>query len=664
MQKHFPFFCVLVVLLLCPLGVFGSSTVIKSINGKIELKIWLVPEGPLFYSVNYEGKPVIALSRLNLKFKGLPELKTYFVDKAERGGTGKADWEYPWGRQRFPGGDGDIYEYAIVHLREHPREHPKKGRTLGVEFRVYNDGVAFRYLIDEKTFEQGVFNLLEKDLTEFNFPNDSTAWFADFGSFNSSQEKPYLKKRLSDIKPGAHVGCPLVVQSSEKGPYVALTEAELNWGGLYFEGQAVTEGQTGIKLQATLSPRHDGKGLAVCKACDPTPWRVIIIAPKAINLVDQTIVMNLSEPTLKADWSWVKPGIATWDWWSDSNANMKTETVKKFIDFASEMGWQYHFLDDPWYAGKKYKMGDPRNNVLKGSGDIDIEELVRYGKEKNVRLFLWLHWKDIDRQMDEAFAQYEKWGIAGVKIDFMDRDDQEMVWWYDKTVKKAAEHHLLVNFHGAFKPTGYRRTMPNLITREGIMGNEYNKWSKLSAEHYCTLPYTRLMLGPGDFTSGAFLNRNFPGDKKVEGARTAQGIGTRAHELAISLLYDSPILCMCDRPENYRGQPGIEFYRDLPTVWDKSIGVEGEIGEYFSLIRRKGNDWYYGAITDGKERKLELPLKFLGEGNYEATIYSDTEETKTDARKIHIETKAVKSTDTLSIKMAPGGGQVIVFKKK
>ncbi|MDR0870113.1 MAG: glycoside hydrolase family 97 catalytic domain-containing protein, partial [Planctomycetaceae bacterium] len=422
--------------------------------------------------------------------------------------------------------------------------------------------------------------------------------------------------------------------------------------------------QKEAKIHAALAPRKDGRGLAVTKTPDKSPWRIIIVAPKAINLVDQTIVMNVSEPTNpNADWTWIQPGSASWDWWSDSNANMSTKSVKPFIDFAAEMGWQYHFVDDPWYAGKKYRMGDPRNNVLKGSDETDIEELVKYAKEKNIRLFLWLNWKDIDRQMDEAFAQYEKWGIAGVKIDFMDRDDQEMVEWYDKTVKKAAQHKLLVDFHGAYKPTGYRRTYPNLITREGIHGNEQNKWTKLTPEHYCTQPYTRLMLGPGDFTPGAFLNRHY-GGKAVEGFKTAQGIGTRAHELAISFLYDSPIRCLCDSPEVYKkDSAGLDYYRGLPTVWDESKGVAGEVGEYFSLVRRSGNDWYYGAITNEESRTLTVPLTFLGRGRYEATIYADTPETDEDARKIAVKKVMVNSSGVLSVKLAKEGGQVIVFEK-
>ncbi len=775
-----------------------NGTLTKSSDGRTELRVYL-EDGKLLYKVDFDGKPVITPSQLGLKFQGQADLKfqNHFFTAIKTDSVDQ-DWEYPWGRQR---------KYKDKFNRTIVTAETEDGKSLAVECRVYDDGVALRYLIDEKTVGGNEY-VLEKDLTQFNFNGDPVGWFTDFGGFNSSQEKEYPKNNLSTIGQGAHVGCPVVVKIGEGGPYVALTEAELNhWGGLYFEGQdapgirdifdsgvmkagdkarefyvplrkafrleliaedggdgigsdhadwvnmtlfkkdgtkvdlstlkpmsnsqdwgalrinkscdnnplkiAGIEYKTGfgthavskitfelndeysdirglagvddekegqgtvrfrirtvpkpdnVRLQATLSPRHDDQGLTATKI-GPGPWRLIIVAPKAINLVDQTILMNVSAPTdPSADWSWIQPGTASWDWWSDSNSNMRTEAIKPFIDYASEMGWQFHFLDDPWYAGKKYRMGDPRNNVLKGSDETDVEELVKYAKEKKIRLFLWLNWKDIDRQMEEAFALYEKWGIAGVKIDFMDRDDQEMVEWYDKTVRLAAKHKLMVDFHGSYKPTGYRRAWPNLITREGIYGNEQNKWTKLSAEHYCTLPYTRLMLGPGDFTPGAILNRHFPGDRGVPGYNTAQGMGTRCHEWAICLLYDSPILCLCDRPELYRtAQPAMEFFRNLPTVWDESRGVEGEVGEYFSLIRRKGDDWYYAAITDNTERELTLKLDFLGDGNYEATIYADCEATKTDARRYVIEKKTVTTADTLNVKMTAGGGQAIVFKKK
>ena len=414
-------------------------------------------------------------------------------------------------------------------------------------------------------------------------------------------------------------------------------------------------------IEARLAPRLDGRGVADTAAPDRSPWRLIMIAPKAINLLDQTILMNVSAPAdPNTDWSWVKAGTASWEWWSAGGWQMNTKSLKEYIDFAAEMGWTYHLIDAPWYHREKGKV----NTILKGRGNVDIEEVARYAREKGIRLILWLHYDDVVHQMNEAFAYYEKLGIAGVKIDFMDRDDQEMVEWYDMTVKKAAAHKLVVDFHGAYKPTGYRRKMPNLINREGIKGNEYNRWSRISPEHYCTLPFTRLILGPGDFTPGAFQTRFFDAPN-IPNVKTTQGIGTRAHELAISVIYDSPLLCLCDQHHVYRAYPeSLEFYRHLPSVWDESRGVEGEIGEYVAVLRRKGDQWYYAAITDRHPRILQLPLDFLGDGPYRATVYADTPETEKDPRIVGITRQTVDRSRKLEINMIHEGGQVIVFTKE
>jgi alpha-glucosidase len=624
--------------------VFADSSVVQSPDRKLTLTVVSEPE--LSYSVQYEGKEIVAPSKLGVQFKDeSPFVSFSFVTKS-RAIDNK--WMYPWGRQV---NYADNCNEVLITLTETSAPN----RVLKLQARAYNDGVAFRYLIDEKTVSKKEY-VLEQDLTEFNFSGNPTAWFTTYDKPNGYQEEYFFKNPLRSIAADKVMGCPVVVQISE-GPYVAITEADgKTWGGLFFKAGNSDDNVT--RLKSFVSPRVDGNGLAKSVTPDASPWRVFIVASKAINLVDQTIIMNISTPAESyAPFAWIKPGRAAWDWWSDGNKNMSTDSIKKYIDFAASQGWEYSFIDAPWYT---------KPNVLKGNDKVNMDEVVQYAKEKKVRLFLWLHSNEIktEHQKDEAFRLYEKWGIAGLKIDFMNREDQEMIEWYDKTVKKAAQHKLLIDFHGAFKPNGYRRSQPNLITREAIRGNEYNKWSRLTPEHYCTLPYTRLILGPADFTPGAFLNRHFD-DPDIKGYSTAQGVGTRAHELAISLLYDSPILCLCDCPEVMLKEDAgcLAFYRDLPTVWDESYGVEGEIGEYFSLLRRKGNNWYYGAITNKDARTLSLPLTFLGEGQFEATIYADTPETDKDARKINIETKTVSASDTMEIKLSREGGQTIVFKK-
>jgi alpha-glucosidase len=290
-----------------------------------------------------------------------------------------------------------------------------------------------------------------------------------------------------------------------------------------------------------------------------------------------------------------------------------------------------------------------------------MPELLRFAKDRGVRLWLWLHWSHADKQYEEAFALYEKWGIAGVKIDFMQRDDQEMVNWYHKIVKKAAEHHLLVNFHGAYKPTGFRRTYPNLMTREGVLGNEYNKWSKrVTPEHNCTLPFTRMLAGPMDYTPGGFLNRSK--DKFKTNVKPTQVMGTRCHELAKFVIYDSPLRCVCDNPSNYENQPGLEFLRVVPTVWDDTKVLNGEVGKYITMARRSGQSWFIGAMTDCQERTLEIKLNFLGRGKYAAHIFADAPDSGENAEKLVEDKRVVTAKDKLTVKMASGGGFAVYLK--
>lgn len=288
----------------------------------------------------------------------------------------------------------------------------------------------------------------------------------------------------------------------------------------------------------------------------------------------------------------------------------------------------------------------------------------QYAKDHNVRLFVWLHSADVDKklkagELDDVLAVYEKWGLAGIKIDFMNRDDQEMVNWYETIVKKAAAHHLMVDFHGAYKPTGIQRTYPNQITREGVMGEEYDKFStSVTPTHDCTLPFTRMLAGPMDYTPGGFLNRS---KDQWKMANPTQIQGTRCHELAKFVIFDSPLTVACDAPEHYRGQPGLEFLRVVPTVWDDTRILSGEPGEFIVSARKSGAQWFLGAMTNENARTVQASLAFLGPGKYSAHIFADAPDADQNAEHL-VETKqSVTAQDTLTLKMAPGGGVAIQF---
>ena len=339
--------------------------------------------------------------------------------------------------------------------------------------------------------------------------------------------------------------------------------------------------------------------------------------------------------------------MASWGtWWSATGQN-NLDTLKQYIQLAADMDWPYQ---------------------LSEIGDKSIvPDLVSFAKERGVRVWLWFHFNDfIDSAVyTRDFPMYAQWGIAGLKIDFIDRDDQWAVKWYEDVARTAAENHLLIDFHGAFKPTGLERTWPNQITREGIQGNEYNKWSaKETPEHKATLPYTRGLAGPADYTPGGFLNRQ-PSQFKIGNSNT-QVQGTRSSELAMFLLIQSPFIVACDSPDHYRNadgsyQPGMDFLKALPTVWDETRGLDGEVGQYIVEARRNGNKWYLAAVSNSDPRQLPLPLSFLGKGAWKVTLWQDAPDSDVNAEHLVKVEKTMRSTDTLDLKLAPAGGTVAIF---
>jgi alpha-glucosidase len=327
---------------------------------------------------------------------------------------------------------------------------------------------------------------------------------------------------------------------------------------------------------------------------------------------------------------------------------------------AADMGWPYQLIDWQWY-GEPEK---PDADITTVTASLDMDEVRRFAADHGVRLWLWLHWTDVDRNDAylKAFPLYEEWGIAGVKIDFMDRDDQEMVNWYEKITRAAAEHHLLVNFHGAFKTSGFDRTFPNQMTREGILGNEYNKWSaRVTPEHKLTLPFTRYLAGPADFTPGGFLNRQ-PGQFKPQNPTLVQG--TRAAELALLVVYDSPVCCVCDHPDHYRDQPGADFLKIVPTVWDDTRVVDAAVGRHLVVARQSGDRWFLGALTDRQPRRLTVPLDFLADGQWKLTLWKDAPDADVDAEHLVTEQRTVAADDVLTLELAPAGGCVGLLERE
>ncbi len=622
---------------------------LKSPDGTIELR--LRAQGPLAYSVSVDGKLVLADSKLGLRFKrGLTLGANTRIDKIERNPS-DTTWENKLGKRRLV---HDRHNEMRVALME------QSGRKFELEARAFDDGIGFRYVLPEGPADGLRDFILEEELTTFSFPENYTCYAGENENtgkpqnpigYLGSQESEYKPMRLGDLPTNQVRMIPLLLKTS--AAWMAITESDLlDWAGMWVNRAAAAEQGGGVTLAARLSPRPDGQGLVKSRFPHRSPWRAFIIAREPGGLVESDLVLNLASPTKLTDTAWIKPGLASWDWWSQMT-RPSTATFKDLIQFSAEMGWPYVLMDAGWSA---------RNSIMQPSAAVNMDELLALAREKHVRLWLWLYWSAVDRNdaYKEAFALYEKWGIAGVKIDFMNRDDQEMVNWYEKMTKAAAEHHLMVNFHGAFKPTGMIRTYPNQITREGILGNEYNRWSaRVTPEHKTTLPFTRLLAGPGDFTPGGFLNK--PLDQFQFNVRPTQVQGTRCAELALFVCLESPVINAADHPSHYRGQPGLDFLKIVPTVWDDTRVLDAAVGEHLVIVRKNGNRWFLGALTDRNARDISVKLVFLGSGSWRVSLWKDAPDSEKNGEHLVTEERVVKSTDTVVLHLASAGGAVASF---
>jgi alpha-glucosidase len=544
-------------------------------------------------------------------------------------------------------------------------------RRLSLLFRAYDDGAAFRYVLPEQD-ALGAFEIV-KENTEFRFPVEMKAWAFQTDTFRSSFEGRYLPTPLSAIPETGLVNLPLTMQR-EDGVTLSIAEAGLtDYAGMYLRGLPGTA--LGVKrLGVVLAPLLDGGGAAVRgKTPFSSPWRVLMVGDAPGRLIESTIILNLNPPCALDDVSWIKPGKAVFPWWPDFYCDrpgvpsaLGFENQKCYIDFAAANKIPYLELEPPWYGPETDCIEHPEKyDITKPVPELRLPELLEYAKragEQGVSFFIWAHWRNVDRQADVAFPLYKSWGAAGVKIDFMNRDDQEMIRWYPMILKKAAANRLMVYFHGTSKPTGTQRTYPNLVTVEGVLGNEQNKViDAITPEHTVTIPFTRMLVGPMDFTPGGF--RNVTAEEFKPDYKQPRVMGTRCHQLAMYVVYESPLAMVSDDPAAYRGQPAFAFVREAPTSWDETRAIDGEIGRYVTIARRSGGDWYLGAMTDWTSREIQVPLAFLGAGRYEAEIYEDGPDADTRPVEVTILHKEVTSATTLTARLAKGGGLAVRFRK-
>ncbi len=584
----------------------------------------------LNYLVEIGGKIVLTNSALGLEFKDGARLGPAAVIMKAAVKKHDDSWENRFGNNRIV---KDYYRELRLTLKE----SSAPARTFGLIVRAYNDGIAFRYDLPQSSGLASF--VLTNELTEFRFADDYRCWAGDE---SESAENQYPEKKLSEIRSRGRGGrsfrgvLPLLVETP--AGYLAVAESDVrDWAGMSFTGTGTPA------VKAILDRRSDGNGLVVSSAPRVSPWRVLIFGRTAADLPGSDLVATLATPSQVKDISWIKPGACAWDsWWTGINphdSDLKhrgvesrgtTPSHKEFIDFAAEMGWPYQLMDWYWYQDMTsynkslHSQPNPKRGDFKQAvPEVNIPELIQYAKSKDVRLLIWAHSLDIETfGVENALSYLAEQGFAGVKIDFLNSQSQETVQWCEKVLAAAAKYHLLIDFHGTYKPTGLARTYPNFITQEGVLGNEYNKLggNRCSPLHTITLAFTRALLGPMDFTPGGFLNRA-PKDFKT--TTPAEVMGSRARQLAMTVIYPSPLLVLCDSPQNYRGQPGVEFLRSLPTVWDETVVLEGEVARSIVIARRAGNRWYLAAMNGDDATQLQVPLKFLGQGKWTLRSFAD-----------------------------------------
>lgn len=631
---------------------------VTSPDRTIEFSFSLKDKTPA-YSVFYKKKPLIENASLDLVFDKGPFKNNLRINKAVFH-IGKEEYELVVGKTKQV---NESYNELIIPLEEIVAPF----RKLNIVARLFNDGVAFRYELPEQN-NWSSFTLLEEN-TSFPLLNNPTVHALFLPSFTSSHEGYYTTLPLKEVKEDTLMDMPTLFEFPGN-IYMAITEAALrDYAGMYLIKH------NGI-LTGKLSPLpHQEKIKVIAKLPHHSPWRVMMISDRVGALVESNILTNLNEPTAIKDVSWIRPGKTTFPWW---NGNVLPDiinapgnnfvTAKYYIDFCARNNIQYHSVVEyglhEWYTNDGVGfMPGPHADVTKPVPGLDMKEICEYAKSKGVGVRVWVHWAALYPKLDTAFAIFEKWGLSGMMVDFMDRDDQQMVNIQEEILQKAAAHHLHIQFHGAYKPTGMNRTYPNEFTREGTLNYEANKWTDegLDPDHDINIPFTRMLGGSTDYHLGGF--RAVPRSKFRAQYTRPLMLGTRCHMLAMYVILENYLGMVCDYPEAYEGQPGFEFIKEIPTVWDETKVLDAKVGEFITIARRNKNDWFIGTITNHSSREIKITFNYLPEGKYIADIYTDAADTNENPNHLTKQSVMVTKENIQNISIASGGGMVIHVRK-
>ena len=549
--------------------------------------------------------------------------------------------------------------------------------NYSIVFRAYNNGVAYRF---ETNYKDSL--KIKSEEVSFNFSPNDTIYFPQEESFISHNERLYKKFPFSQAQPDSFCSLPTLIKT-HYGTNVLITEADLeDYPGLWLKinkEHTLTGIHPNYVLKAEVDRDKDSRIIKRAGYIANTigtrtfPWRVMMIAETDADLILNQMVYLLSKPLQLKETSWIKPGKVAWDWWNalniygvDFKSGINTKTYKYYIDFASKYKIEYVILDEGWYKSSATEPGNPNipGDITDVVPAINMKELLSYAKEKNVGIILWVAWESLDRQMDKALDLYEKWGVKGVKVDFMQRDDQWMVNYYWRTAKEAAKRKLLVDFHGSYKPSGLRRAYPNVINREGVRGLEHCKWSDLFIpDHEVTIPFIRMSAGPMDYTPGAMVNAQKDNYRPI--FARPMSMGTRCHQLAMYVIYEAPLQMLCDNPSNYLKEPEcMQFLSKVPTIWDETKVLYAKVSDYIVVARRNGDTWYIGAMSGKYPKEFNIDFSFLDPEEYTMDCYQDGVNADKYGNDYKKTTLKITKDKKLDIKLAPAGGWAAIIYKK
>lgn len=654
-MKQFPFqkFFLFCVFVLTMSFAQAKDIVLLSPDKKIQVKITI--EDTVRWSLQVNGKQLLNPGAIWLKLGngnmlGLaPKLITHKITPYHKTITAVVSI-----KQKLI---ADEYNELVMDFKD----------DYSIVFRAYNDGVAYRFVTRLK---QNGLTITDEKVT-YNFPADYRVFWSGEKSptFQSHFESLYPDSTMSAIKAGDYAALPLLVQN-KNGINLLFSETDLyDYPNLFL----AANGQGGLqsvfpKVIAESRPVRD-RDIRITKTQDyiavtagprKFPWRTVVIATQDKDLLVNQLNYKLATPPAAGNYDWIKPGQVAWDWWNANNiygvnfkSGINTETYKYYIDFAAQFGIEYIMLDEGWTR--------TTTDLLHMNPDIDVKALIDYGAAKNVGVWLWCLWEPLDKDMDKILDKYMAWGAKGIKVDFMARAEQYMVNYYERVAKACLQRKLMVDLHGAYKPVGLHYQYPNVLTYEGVRGLENNKWERtITPEHNVTLPFTRMVPGPMDYTPGAMINATAANFNIV--FTQPMSMGTRAHQVAMYVLYESPLQMLADNPSNLLKESATTgFITKIPTVWDETVALDGKIGEYAAVARKNGNKWYIGAMTNWQQRDLQVALPFAKGKKYKALIFKDGINSDKHASDYRVVDAIISGDELLKIDMAPGGGWTAIL---